>query len=490
MAAAGDTIGRFTLVRQLGAGGMGETWEAVRQNGSGFEQRVAIKLADPGTLDTPESLAAFRSEASLAASLRHPNIAGVLDIDDRSGYIVCELVDGADLRQVLRAAPGGKLPAPVLVHVIAQIARGLSHAHRRVLRGKLSPVVHRDMSPGNVVLDYDGNVKIVDFGIAQAIASSDHSNAVEGKLSYMAPEQAMGQRLDGRVDQYALGVIAYEALTAVRPNDGAHDGETLASILAGKHVALAKRAPRLDRALAAVIERMLSLQPAQRFASMEAVLDALAPFAPPLTIHRDLIPLVMHARQPHTILRENGKFVSRPVSLEVPLMVAAASASVAPSPRIAWAPPASVAPRPVPLLNGGRSEAAPAIESARPGLLVQALVSTLSSKPEPAPAATPQPSAAEVAGDVVVERRSRRPPEVRAKSRRRGAATRQRSLRALVRRVTGSRGFWQALTALGALLLGLVTWVALSPDAPRSLAAILHGRSPVPAAAGLHAPLK
>src|SRR6185312_12852969 len=171
MAKVGDRIDKFTLVRQLGTGGMGETWEAVRRVGQDFEQRVAIKLADRALLRTSDGLASFRREAALAASLRHPNIAAVLDVDESAGYIVAELVDGADLRAVLRANPGSRLEPTLVVHLLAQIARGLSHAHRRILRGRPSPVVHRDMSPGNVVVDYDGNVKIVDFGIAKVLAA-------------------------------------------------------------------------------------------------------------------------------------------------------------------------------------------------------------------------------------------------------------------------------------------------------------------------------
>ncbi|HKU36731.1 MAG TPA: serine/threonine-protein kinase [Polyangiales bacterium] len=316
MAAAGDKYNGFTLVRQLGAGGMGETWEAVRVVGANFEQRVAIKVADRDSLVSPEGLELFRREASLAASLRHPNIAAVLDVDERLGCIVCELVDGADFRAVLRASARGILSAPVMVHILGQVARGLSHAHRRVLHGELSPVVHRDMSPGNIVLDYDGNLKIVDFGIAKAIASADISETIKGKLSYMAPEQAMGTRVDGRVDQYAVGVMAYEALCGVRPNDGAHDGETLANILSGKHVPLAQRGRDLPPGLAEVIERMLSVNPDQRFPSMDGVITALDPFTPPLTVHRELADLVLRARPAQTIVLQNGVFVSKPVAQE------------------------------------------------------------------------------------------------------------------------------------------------------------------------------
>jgi len=183
------------------------------------------------------------------------------------------------------------------------------------------------MSPGNVVVDYDGNVKIVDFGIAKAMGSSDWSQSIKGKLAYMAPEQAIGGPMDGRVDQYALGVMAYEAATSVRPNDGAHDGETLARILEGNHIPVGRRAPNIPSGLAEIIERMLSVKPEDRFPNMDAVIDALEPISPPLTVHRSLAALVYKAHPPHTIVQEGERFVSRPVvSFELPSAELSASA--------------------------------------------------------------------------------------------------------------------------------------------------------------------
>jgi serine/threonine protein kinase len=526
MAAAGDRIDKFTLVRRLGTGGMGETWEAVRQAGHEFEQRVAIKLADPESLDCTEGLDSFRREAALAASLRHPNIAGVLDVDERAGYIVCELVDGADLRAVLRAAPGGRLEAPVLVHVIGQIARGLSHAHRRILRGRRSPVIHRDMSPGNVVVDYDGNIKIVDFGIAKACGGADAAEAVKGKLAYMAPEQAMGTRMDGRVDQYALGVIAYEALTGVRPNDGADDGETLACILGGKHVPLKRRLNQLDPGLAAVIERMLARHPDERFASMDALLDALVPYTPPITVHRQLIPLVVHARQPHTIVRENGQFISRPVAAEPLLRDRSVSESVAGASPLRQADAWSVRERSdtpsVPLAlqrveplaqaalrapgfdtapeSGPRASLPLQLVAAKDGAPAQLAEvrreplrgnpdelrglrpSSRSAPPKPQRGAKPhlpdgaQPGVLSVAGSLANTLRARASSHGRKTGRRRslaGKAERRdkwaQRLRGWADRLLASRAFWQSLTVVGALLLSLVIWIAMSPEVLLSL---------------------
>jgi serine/threonine protein kinase len=430
MAAAGDKINGFTLVRQLGAGGMGETWEGVRVVGAEFEQRVAIKVADLESLQTPEGLELFRREASLAASLRHPNIAAVLDVDEKLGCIICELVDGADLRAVLRVSPRGRLNPSVLVYLVGQISRGLSHAHRRVHHGKLSPVVHRDMSPGNVVVDYDGNLKIVDFGIAKAIASADISETIKGKLSYMAPEQAMASRIDGRVDQYALGVMAYEALAGVRPNDGAHDGETLANILSGKHIPLAKRNVELPKGLADVIEKMLSVAPENRYTSMDGVIAALDPYTPAFTVHRELAELVLRARPAQTIVMQNGVFVSRPVAQE--------SLQREPTPKRAR-------------MRGDntRSHRGDALAETDPypkrdttHTHPQTPMSTPPPLPLPLPLPKPAPAAMQARDDEPVSYRDTGRP--------------------------GS-GRWQALLAgVGALVLGALSWVFFSADGAHS----------------------
>jgi serine/threonine-protein kinase len=440
MAAAGDKINAFTLVRQLGAGGMGETWEAVRVVGSEFEQRVAVKIADPDSLRSKEGMDLFRREASLAASLRHPNIAAVLDVDEQLGCIICELVEGADLRAVLRASPTGTLHPSVVVMILSQLARGLSHAHRRVLHGKLSPVVHRDMSPGNVVLDYDGNLKIVDFGIAKAIASADISETIKGKLSYMAPEQAMGARVDGRVDQYACGVMAYEAIAGMRPNDGTHDGETLANILSGKHIPITQRGCDLPDGLAEVIERMLAVSPDQRFPTMDGVTDALEPYAPPITAHRELAELVLKARPAQTIVLQNGVYVSRPVAHE--------TLQRDPTPRGRRKSESGSAPR----LSGHAAQS-----GSNPAFKAELLGHGIQTHTQPALGNTPRlPPVPPPAGGSSSQPVSLRPPP----------ALPIREEDSDARRLTGRpNGRMQALYAgAGALVLAALSWVVFSAD--------------------------
>jgi serine/threonine protein kinase len=308
------------------------------------------------------------------------------------------------------------------------------------------------MSPGNVVIDYDGNVKIVDFGIAQVMVSgSEVTETVKGKLSYMSPEQAMGHRTDGRADQYAVGVIAYEALSGTRPNDGGNDSETLSCILGGRHVPLAQRVTSLPEKLGAVVERMLARRPEQRFASMDAVLDALAELTPSLTTYRDLVPLVISARQPHTIVQENGRLVSRPVEADPVFM------SMSPG---LPAPPLAPAPSPLPRID--RRESLPNTSLAPPKPLVQTLAATVDeTRQRRLPPAMPIKSnrVHSLAHTAVMEPGSFDPrPSPRA------AAPVAPQAQPPRERVWVSRLFWQAFSVTGALVLGFVLWSAFFPD--------------------------
>lgn len=307
----GEHRGRYTIVKRLGEGGMGSVYEAVYfDDKSGFEQRVAIKEADPEILNTPEGRALFFREAMLPSSLRHPNIATVLEINAEEGYLVYELVDGASMADVFHTS-GHRFSPQLLVFLLSQICRALAYAHNRVLHGNLSPVVHRDLSPQNIMIDYDGNVKVVDWGVAKAITHAEKSKTIKGKISYMSPEQATGGPIDARTDIYSLGVIAYEMATSIRPNDGSDDAETLKILISGSHVPVSEHAPDIPAGLAKIIEKMMAVNPDDRFLRMENILDALVPFTPPYTIYRELAILVRKAHPPETIVLEEGKFVSR-----------------------------------------------------------------------------------------------------------------------------------------------------------------------------------
>jgi eukaryotic-like serine/threonine-protein kinase len=298
-----ERVGSYVLVRRLGAGGMAETFLAVQRGAAGFEQRVCVKFILPHLRDEAGFKAMFLREATIAASLRHSNIVGVIDVDQERGYIVLELVDGVDLRTLLNAAPNHRLPPALVALVAIELCKALSYAHGRTRHGEPYGVVHRDISPSNVLVSYAGEVKLADFGIAKAICSDTEpqSQTVKGKLCYMSPEQTRNEVLDGRSDLFALGIVCYELLSGRRPFDGQHDAETIVNVNHGKYVPLVQAAPDVPGGFAMVVEKLLSPDRAQRYASAEDVIDALERYAPPVTAYRALGDFARQAR-PHETL--------------------------------------------------------------------------------------------------------------------------------------------------------------------------------------------
>lgn len=322
MGKPGRTVGRFEVIDRLGSGGMGATFLAVWNGPHEVQQRVCIKEvnAEGRRVSGHEEL--FRREAALCASLRHPGIVSVLEVNLDDGFIVYEYIDGCDLRALMA---GGRFDPNPAVHVLAQACLALEHAHTRRIGGRSSPVVHRDISPSNLMIDRWGNTKVIDFGIGKAVGERS-SGIVKGKLPYMSPEQALAQALDARSDQYSLGVVAYEMLAGLRPNDGADDRETHARILTGGHTPLGRTAPGLPAGLVEVVERMLATDRDDRFASMADVVDALVPFTPPLNVYRELAERVRRVAEPRTIGTEAGAMALVPAgSTEGPSPDAAGS---------------------------------------------------------------------------------------------------------------------------------------------------------------------
>jgi serine/threonine-protein kinase len=216
----GTRIGKYELVRRLGGGGMAEVFLARTIGVEGFARPVAIKRVLPSYSANPGFAKMFGNEARLSAGLRHANIVSTLDFDrdaDGSLFLVMELVEGKDLDGLLETGP---LPWAVTIHVIVEVLRGLGAAHDAVdERGKPLGIVHRDVSPHNVLVSWDGAVKVSDFGIAKAfqVSSATHSGMLKGKASYMSPEQVNASPdLDGRSDLFAVGAMLHEMLTGER----------------------------------------------------------------------------------------------------------------------------------------------------------------------------------------------------------------------------------------------------------------------------------
>lgn len=216
----GTQFGQYDLIEPIATGGMAEVFKARMRGVEGFQKIVAIKRILPHLTDNDEFVTMFIDEAKLAAQLQHPNIIHIYDLGklERSYYIAMEYIDGRDLRSILRflEEKERRLPLGLAMFIASRLAAALDYAHRkRDLQGRDMVLVHRDVSPQNVLISYDGDIKLCDFGIAKAASKASHTRAgaLKGKLQYMSPEQAWGKDLDLRSDIFSLGLVLYEMLT-------------------------------------------------------------------------------------------------------------------------------------------------------------------------------------------------------------------------------------------------------------------------------------
>lgn len=271
---AGDVLGPYQLLACAGEGGMGRVW-AARSVNSVLQRIVAVKTALRRNEHRTELRRLFMDEARIALLVRHPNVCGVNEFGEHEGvlYQVMEWCDGASLRQVLDRLPGARMELPVAVRIMAKVSAGLHAAHELVDDdGVPMHVVHRDVSPQNILISTTGQVKVTDFGVAKANGQLHRSlgaGEVKGKLSYIAPEQIMGGEVDRRADIFALGSILYEATTGHSPyaRDGAPS--TLYQLLGQPVVPPQERVPSYPAELAPIVLRALAKDPADRYASAE-----------------------------------------------------------------------------------------------------------------------------------------------------------------------------------------------------------------------------
>ncbi|MDC0714975.1 protein kinase [Stigmatella sp. ncwal1] len=217
-------FGKYQLLKKLATGGMAEVWLARQTGIEGFAKNLVVKRILPHLAEDHEFVEMFRNEALIAARFTHPNIAQVYEFGEANGtyYIAMEFVHGEDLGRVMRKAYGKDqwIARPLAIRIVAAACEGLYYAHTRTDdAGRPLKVVHRDISPQNILISFDGSVKLVDFGIAKAAdqVGLTKSGAIKGKFAYMAPEQASGKALDHRADIFAIGLVLYELLTCNRP---------------------------------------------------------------------------------------------------------------------------------------------------------------------------------------------------------------------------------------------------------------------------------
>ena len=277
-------IGPYEVVERIGVGGMAEVFRGIMRGAHGFERAVAIKRILPQLADDDAFVAMFVDEAKISVQLQHPNIVQILDLgraDDGQYYIAMEHVSGRDLRAVLDrlAAAGQRIPLQVALHVAQRVCEALHHAHfAEGSTGRPLGIVHRDVSPQNVLLSYEGEVKVTDFGLAKAAgrATQTQQGIVKGKLAYMSPEQLRGEAIDHRSDVYAVGILLWELATGQRLFMGANDRETIEKVHAGRVQIPSSIDPELPEALDSLVMAALSRERDHRFQTAEQLHDALS----------------------------------------------------------------------------------------------------------------------------------------------------------------------------------------------------------------------
>jgi serine/threonine protein kinase len=237
----GVRFGKYVLLNRIAVGGMAEIFLARQEGLEGFEKTICIKRIRPHLSSQPNFVRMFLNEAKLAAQLNHPNIVQIYDLGriNDSYFIAMEYISGRDMSRIIPKAEKAEIPFPMIyaLKIASNCCEGLYYAHTKTdAYGNPLHVVHRDVTPENVLVGFNGTVKIVDFGIAKASTQLEQTRAgeIKGKLSYMSPEQAMGQQLDHRSDIFSLGAVMYEWITGYKLFTGENEMAILKSIIDGK----------------------------------------------------------------------------------------------------------------------------------------------------------------------------------------------------------------------------------------------------------------
>jgi serine/threonine protein kinase len=352
-------LGKYQLLRKLATGGMAEVFLAKTDGPMGFEKHLVIKRILPHLAEDPQFVEMFLGEAKLAAQLNHPNLVQLFDFGEAEGsyFIAMEYIDGPTLRLLVARARDLRSPISLglAARIVSSAAEGLAYAHdfRDQVTNEPLGLVHRDVSPDNILVSRNGAVKLVDFGIAKARGQSHHTQAgtVKGKVAYMAPEQLRGELLDRRVDLYGLGVVLYELCTGRMPFEANSDASMVRAVLYDAAIPAVRRVPTLPLAIQSILERLLAKDREARYPDCR-------------TLHADLEAFI-----PSTGEATNGFALSRLV------------AQLAPPP-----PPQPVQPTP------------PRVAHVPPGVTASAFAPTSSSPillseplPDPRGAAVPAP---------------------------------------------------------------------------------------------------
>lgn len=406
--APSSEFGQYTLLERIAVGGMAEVWKARMKGVEGFQKTVAIKKILPHLTDSSDFVTMFIDEAKLAAQLNHNNIIHIYDLGKigEDYFIAMEFVDGKDLRSILNSARAASRPLPLALALLvgSRLASALDHAHRQKdFEGRPLGLVHRDVSPQNVLISYEGDIKLCDFGIVKAVtkASKTQMGALKGKLQYMSPEQAWGRPVDARSDIFSLGSLLFEMLTGRRLFSGESEMSVLDAVREGRIQAPRDLDPRLPLEVNALVLKALARDPDDRFLTageMQREIDGILASLKPAPSQSDL----------GTYLHQ--LFAAEAQGESAPAAAALSSAIPAPARGAASAPSAAVPSRQpevavvVPTgvskiedAEGGRSSKV--LWMAIGGVAAAGLIAylLLGRGPAPAPPASPAPAATESA---------------------------------------------------------------------------------------------
>ena len=277
-----EIFGPYQLIEKLASGGMAEIFKARTFGHSGFEKTLVIKRLHPRYTQTPEFVEMLKEEAKTAVGLSHANIVQIFDLGrvQEHYYIAMEYINGRDLNQLMNRCKDQRLtvPAEAALYLTAEVCAGLDFAHRqRDMNGKLLRLIHRDVSPQNIMISQEGEVKIVDFGIAKSLASQQETEAgvIKGKFCFMSPEQARGQKLDHRTDIFSAGIMLYELLAGQPMYDNSDDHQLLHQVRNAQFIPIETLRPDLPTAIHKVVNRALAVDREKRYPSARHLQHAL-----------------------------------------------------------------------------------------------------------------------------------------------------------------------------------------------------------------------
>ena len=309
---------RYRITERIAAGGMAEVFRGVAESLQGFRKNIAIKRVLPALTQNKKFVAMFLDEERLSLSLQHANIVQVFDIGhtDDTYFIVMEYVDGVDLKALLdwRRRMGKRLPMAVALNIATEITKGLSYAHEMLNpeTGRPLGIVHRDVSPPNVLISKQGEVKVVDFGLAKATSQIETTDpgVVKGKMSYLSPEAARGEEVDSRADIFAVGILLYEMLTGKRLFYGETDYQTVELVRNAKIPPIKAQNPDVEQELEDIVRKTLARNKEDRFQTANDLQDALAHYSYSRglkVISRDVADLVRQCLEDKSAQSSGGK---------------------------------------------------------------------------------------------------------------------------------------------------------------------------------------